>query len=236
LPIKKAGRRAKEQIHQIPSLEWRKSEAARLPQFEPHDVNQIQREVIKTSKANEIGRNTVLELRRRNQDQLATLLKAIELDTTGPDKWERAFFALAHIHHGVGCFIPTDQGEKVRARGPNRNASGWEPEQDTLLHRWVLELNSAGKSELAAIKEIASDPVRWKQLPHRKNETSTKSEINKRVARFKSRWLRVLKKRAEPGSLLELFVGDYPVKGSEADQSKWVRMFAAIPPKGVVKI
>jgi hypothetical protein len=88
------------------------------------------------------------------------LLRRLEIDASKPDAWQRGFFRLANLHHGVGqlAWYP---------RRINRNASTWTSDDDLALLREVMILQQQGLSERRAVKKLVADPKKRKLFPYR---------------------------------------------------------------------
>jgi hypothetical protein len=229
---KKAGKQTKQFVQIIPPAGWREKQLAHLGevQFAPHDLTEIVQEPDDVSKEQEALQAAVIEFRRQNELQINQLLCALGFDPADPD-WQRAFFKLAMIHHGVGHLA------RKRARPRNKNASEWTSEQNLIFYQIMLELKAEGLSERAAVRKIAADPTKWPQFSPRvqNRPSSNSSEVGKRFAKFWRQWIQVIKTAAEPGSLLRAIVGDYPVSGTDKQQDTWITDSLNSAP-GLVKI
>jgi hypothetical protein len=137
-----------------------KSARRKLPVFDAHDL----RSLITEAKRNDQGDMDTAFLfafRRRNDTRMKDLLRRLGVDPSRADAWERGFFHLAFLHHGVGhlAWYP---------RRTNRNSASWTPTHDLALLREVTLLGQKGLSERAAVKKLASDRKKRQQFPYRK--------------------------------------------------------------------
>jgi hypothetical protein len=109
--------RKRPKILLFPTDEQIRTWLGRLPKFEAHDLRSIINEVKANGNENlEIA--FVLALRRRNEEQMNELLRRLEIDPSKSNAWQRGFFRLANLHHGLGqlAWYP---------RRTNTNASTW---------------------------------------------------------------------------------------------------------------
>ena len=98
-----------------------------LPKFQPHDLRDLVREAGgSANNQSDPDWAFALAFRRRNDQQINELLRALGLDVAHPDVWRRAFFQLALLHHGVGHLVSKRQR-------PNRNSATWQIQQDLKL-------------------------------------------------------------------------------------------------------
>ena len=164
--------KARKQQHKIslfPKDDEVKNARRKLPAFEPHDLRSLISEA-KTHDKVDIDTAFLLAFRRRNDTQMKDLLRRLGVDPSRSDAWERGFFHLAFLHHGVGhlAWYP---------RRTNRNSASWTPTHDLALLREVTLLGQKGLSERAAVKKLASDRKKSQQFPHRKKgRTRTNAE------------------------------------------------------------
>ena len=107
----------------------------RLPKFNPHDLQPILN-AARAVEGQSWSDHAVLEIRRRNQKQMADLLRRLGVDPSQPDAWQRGFFVLAFYHHGVGNLT-------WRIPRTNRNAATWTNAADLNLLREVTTLMAA---------------------------------------------------------------------------------------------
>jgi hypothetical protein len=120
--------------------------------------------------------------------QLDQLVEELGIDPRRPDKWRRAFYELATLHHGVGVI------SWVQPRGTNRRAAKWTDEHDINLHLLVLEETKSGVKPSRALLNIASDPKKWGKLaPQKVNSRSEKSDNELRYQTLRKRWSMVQK-------------------------------------------
>src|SRR5262245_25017186 len=78
-----------------------KSARRKLPVFDPHDLRSLISEAKTNGKAN-VDTAFLFAFRHRNDTQLNDLLRHLGVDPSSPDAWERGFFHLAFLYHGVG--------------------------------------------------------------------------------------------------------------------------------------
>src|ERR1700730_8794893 len=194
---KTPGRRSK--ISLFPKDHEVKSARRKLPIFDPHDLRSLITEA-KTSDETDFDSAFLLAFRRRNSAQMKDLLRRLGVDPSRADAWERGFFHLAFLHHGVGhlAWYP---------RRTNRNSASWTPTHDLALLREVALLGQKGLSERAAVKKLASDRKKRQQFPYRrKGYFSTADESKNREAALWAR-LQKLKASARGTSIVDLLVG-----------------------------
>jgi hypothetical protein len=215
---KKSRETAKSPIQLIPSIGWREVQVSRLSQFEAHKLADILQEAEATSGQKDFNVDAILNLRRRNDRQLEQLLQELHVDPADPDAWQKAFFLLAAIHHGVGGLSMT------RKRQKNKNAAKWTPEQDLIFYQMMQVLLLDGRSERDAVRTIATEKARWEKFPNggQNRPSSTSDEPSKREKAFRARWIKIIKLAPPPGTLMRALVGDYPVRGTEAQQDSWI--------------
>lgn len=176
----------------------------RLPKFKPHDLQPILN-AARAVEGQSWSDHAVLEIRRRNQKQMADLLRRLGVDPSQPDAWQRGFFLLAFYHHGVGNLT-------WRIPRTNRNAATWTNAADLNLLREVTTLMAAaGISELQAIKRIVSDPQKRKLFPYREQNrigslSSLQNEKVKRQTALRRR-LQHLKASSSWDSVMDLLLG-----------------------------
>ena len=176
----------------------------RLPKFKPHDLQPILN-AARAVEGQSWSDHAVLEIRRRNQKQMADLLRRLGVDPSQPDAWQRGFFLLAFYHHGVGNLT-------WRIPRTNRNAATWTNAADLNLLREVTTLMAAaGISELQAIKRIVSDPQKRKLFPYREqnrigSHSSLQNEKVKRQTALRRR-LQHLKASSSWDSVMDLLLG-----------------------------
>lgn len=136
---------------------WRR----KLPHFRPHDLTVLLSETRSQGlSGKKLDEAVVLRMRQINDAQLKQLVSALGVESVHSDFWQRAFFLLAHLHHGVGHL-------SVRPKKTNRNAAVWTLDHDQLLIREMLILKSQGLSDRKAIEKLASDSRKGKLFPHR---------------------------------------------------------------------
>ena len=74
----------------------------RLPQFDPHDLRSLVNDARSASPQGDTDAAFITALRERNNQQISELLRALNVDRSRPDVWQRAFIRLAFIYHGMG--------------------------------------------------------------------------------------------------------------------------------------
>jgi hypothetical protein len=153
-------RKQRSKIFLVPKDDDVKSERRKLPVFAAHDLRSLVADAKKHDTA-DFDTAFLLAFRRRNDAQMKNLLEHLGVDPSMPDAWERGFFHLAFLHHGVGhlTWYP---------RRTNRNSATWTPDQDFMLLREVFILRQGGSSERAAVKKLAVDPRKRKLFPYRR--------------------------------------------------------------------
>jgi hypothetical protein len=176
-----------------------KSTRRELPVFDPHDLRSL---ITEAKRNDQAGADSafLFAFRRRNETQMKELLRRLGVDPSRPNAWERGFFQLALLHHGVGhlAWYP---------RRTNRNSATWTPTHDLALLQEVIVLRQSGLSDRAAIKKLASDPKKHQQFPYReKGYFSTAGHRQKREAALRAR-LEKLKASARGTSIVDLLVG-----------------------------
>jgi hypothetical protein len=192
-------RKQRSKISLFPKDHEVKSARRKLPVFDAHDLRLLISEA-KTHDKADLDTAFLLAFRRRNDAQLKDLLKRLGVDPSRSDAWERGFFHLALLHHGVGhlAWYP---------RRTNRNSATWTSTHDLALLREVTLLGQKGLSERAAVKKLASDRKNRQQFPYRKKGYfSTADELKKREAALWAR-LQKLKASARGTSIVDLLVG-----------------------------
>ena len=176
-----------------------KARRSRLPKFEAHDLRSIIDEA-KASGKEDLEIAFVLALRRRNDEQMKELLRCLGIEPSKPDAWQRGFFRLANLHHGVSrlAWYP---------RRTNRNASTWTSDHDLALLREVMMLRQEGLSERRAVKKLVTDPKKRELFPYRqKGHFATTRELRNREAALWAR-LQKLNASARGKSLLDFMLG-----------------------------
>jgi hypothetical protein len=185
----------------FPPASYLKQQAERLTEFDPHRLEELTGEKLH-DRESQITAKMVEEFQRRSEAQLDQLVKELGIDPRHPDKWRRAFYQLAYIHHGVGVI------SWVEPRGPNRRAAKWTGEHDLNLQMMVLEETKSGLTPTKALRKIASDPEKWGKLaPQKKNFRSEKSDNERRYQTLKRRWSVVQKTSILQKMLLRAFAG-----------------------------
>ena len=172
----------------------------KLPVFDPHDLRSLITEA-KTNDNADIDTAFLLAFRRRNEIQMKALLRGLGVDPLRSDAWERGFFCLALLHHGVGhlAWYP---------RRTNRNSATWTPSHDYALLQEIFVLRQGGLSERAAVKKLAADPKKRELFPYRRQGSrfSIDEDPQKRGAALWAR-LQKLKASTRGKSILDLLLG-----------------------------
>ena len=193
-------RKQRSKISLFPKDQEVKSARRKLPVFDPHDLRSLISEA-KTNDKADVDTAFFFAFRRRNDTQMKELLRHLGVDPSRPDAWERGFFQLALLHHGVGhlAWYP---------RRTNRNSATWTSTHDLALLREVIILRQKGLSEHRAVKKLAADPKKRKLFPYRRHGYwfSTAEDPQKREAALWAR-LQKLKASARGTSIVDLLVG-----------------------------
>jgi hypothetical protein len=193
-------RKQRSKISLFPKDQEVKSARRKLRRFDPHDLRSLITEA-KTNDKADVDTAFFLAFRRRNDTQMKELLRRLGVDASRSDAWERGFFHLAFLHHGVGhlAWYP---------HRTNRNSATWTAAHDLALLREVTVLRQKGLSERRAVKKLAADPKKRELFPYRRQgyRFSTAEDPQKRRAAL---WARLQKLKASAGrkSILELLVG-----------------------------
>lgn len=130
----------------------------RLPIYEPHNLRAIVKEAKKAG--GDEDRAFVEVFRKRNREQAEGLLRKLGIDPSTPGAWERGFFKIAFLHHGVGHLA------YVQPR-TNVNSATWTLAADFRLLGEVSALCAKGLSARAAVKNLAADPNKRTLFPYR---------------------------------------------------------------------
>jgi hypothetical protein len=193
-------RKQRSKISILPKEHEVKSARRKLPVFGPHDLRSLITEA-KTNDKADFDTAFLLAFRRRNETQMKDLLRRLGVDPARSDAWQRGFFHLAVLHHGVGhlAWYPPRT---------NRNSATWTPTHDVALLREVFFLRQKGLSERAAVKKLATDPKKRELFPYRRQgyRFSTVEEPQKREAALWAR-LQKVKASARGKSIVDLLVG-----------------------------
>jgi hypothetical protein len=177
-PIKRIGR----ETRLFPPASSQKKKAAKLTKFPPHRLEDLIEGKLSDSEK-QVTADVMIEIQRRNEAQLEQLIGELGIKPDHPEKWRRAFYELAYLHHGVGVI------SWRQPRGPNFRASKWNDEHDLNFVSMVQELMGSGLSLTDALRSIARDPEKWGKLaPQPKNFRSETSEVDRRVAALKKHW------------------------------------------------
>jgi hypothetical protein len=156
-----------------------------LPRFEPDDLRSLVNEARSATGQSDFDPAFVMALRQRNNNQLGQLLRALNVDQSKPDAWERAFFLLALIHHGVGHFA-------WYPRKTNKNAAMWSVDHDVVLIKEIFTLRKRGFSDRRAVEKLALDPSKRTLFPYRPKLSSSRAgEGSRRVAALWGRWQKI---------------------------------------------
>jgi hypothetical protein len=193
-------RKQRSKISIVPKEHNVKSARRKLPVFGPHDLRSLITEA-KTNDKADFDTAFLLAFRRRNATQMKDLLRRLGVDPARSDAWQRGFFHLAALHHGVGhlAWYP---------RRTNRNSATWTPTHDLALLREVVVLRQKGLSERRAVKKLAADPKKRELFPYRRQGSrfSIDEDPQKRGAALWAR-LQKLKASTRGKSILDLLLG-----------------------------
>jgi hypothetical protein len=187
--------RKRSKISLFPTDEQIRAGRGRLLKFEAHDL----RSILDEAKANgkeDLEIAFVMALRRRNEKQMKELLRCLGIDASKADAWQRGFFRLANLHHGVGQLASYP-------RRTSKNATTWTSDHDLALLREVMILRQKGLSERRAVKKLVADRKKRELFPYRRKGyfASTKELQNREDAL----WARLQKiKRSKFADVLGL--------------------------------
>jgi hypothetical protein len=205
-----------------------KSARRKLPIFDPHDLRSLIGEAKKNDEA-DVDTAVLFAFRRRNDAQMKDLLRRLGVDPSRPDAWERGFFHLAVLHHGVGhlAWYP---------RRTNRNPATWTPAHDLALLQEVIVLRQRGVSERAAVRKLAADPKKRELFPYRRHgyRFSTAEDPRNREAALWAR-LQKLKASARGTSIVDLLLGVSQDGLSSIERSLYELDMPGLLPKEPVK-
>jgi hypothetical protein len=180
--ISKRARKSGQGRRTFPTKEYLKEQAGRLARFAPHRLEDFVGGSLQDVES-QITEDVVKGIRRRSEAQLDQLVEELGVDTRHPDKWQRAFYELAAVHHGVGVI------SWVQPRGPNRRAAKWTEEADLNLQEMVLREMGLGRTLTEALRIVACDQKKWGRLaPPKKDVRSEKSGDELRFQMLKKRW------------------------------------------------
>jgi hypothetical protein len=178
----------------IPTKQQLLESRQKLPVFEPHDLRSL---VVEAKSDGQVDFATAFlrALRRRNQQQLESLLRNLGIDPSRPDAWKVGFLLLASYHHGAG------QLAWFRRR-TNANSATWKPDHDLALLREVITLMSReGLSESRAVEHLAKDARKRALFPYRRRGYSSMGGVKQRAAALRRR-LQKLKAQSRDGARL----------------------------------
>jgi hypothetical protein len=221
-------RKRRSKISLFPKDHEVKSARRKLPVFDPHDLRSLITEA-KTNDKADVDAAILFAFRRRNKDQMKDLLRRLGVDPSRPDAWERGFFHLAFLHHGVG-HLAWYPGRT------NRNSATWTPAHDLGLLQEVMVLRDKGLSERRAVKRLAADPKKRRLFPYRRKEYrfSIDEEPKKREAAL---WARLQKLKASArGSIIDQLLGISRDGLSSIERSLYDLDMSNLLPKELVKI
>jgi hypothetical protein len=152
--------------------------------FKPHDLRKLYHEADRRSGDPRSRDWALIEIiRQRNQEQMRRLLRSMGMDPSSPNVWERAFFLLAHLHHGVG---------HITVRPQKKNAVKWTGDHDLTLSCEVRKLRTQGLSERDAVERLARDPSKRKLFPYSAHAKSVGSG-KQRAAALRARLQKIKK-------------------------------------------
>jgi hypothetical protein len=199
----------------------------KLPIFKPHDLRALISEA-KTNDKADVDTAFLLAFRRHNDGQMKDLLKRLRVDPASSDAWERGFFHLAVLHHGVGhlAWYPRR----------TRNPATWTPAHDLALLQEVIVLRQRGVSERAAVRKLAADPKKRELFPYRRHgyRFSTAEDPRNREAALWAR-LQKLKASARGTSIVDLLLGVSQEGLSSIERSLYELDMSSLLPKEPVK-
>jgi hypothetical protein len=223
-------RKQRSKIALFPKDEEVKSARRKLPVFDPHDLRSLITEA-KTNHKADVDAAFLFAFRRRNNDQMKDLLRRLGVDPSRPDAWERGFFHLAFLHHGVG-HLAWYPGRT------NRNSATWTPTHDLALLQEVIVLRDKGLSERRAVKRLAADPKKRGLFPYRKKEYrfSIDEEPKKREAALWARLQKKLKASARGTSIIDQLLGISRDSLSSIERRLYELDMSNLLPKELVKI
>jgi hypothetical protein len=180
----------------------------RLPQFDPHDLRSLVNEARLKSPQGDTDGAFMAAFRERNNHQISELLLALNVDSSRPDVWQRAFLRLAVIHHGVGNL-------EWRPRNPKKNAATWSSEHNMKLLEEMGALKSTRLSERAAVRKLATDRRKQKLFPYRpQRATSVSGEQARREAALWRHWQKLRSRQPILEALLGTWFGRPEPRGS----------------------
>jgi hypothetical protein len=158
-----------------------------LPQFKPHDLRKLAGE-IDARVAEPAARDAELVkiLRRENEKQVDQLLRSMRVDRRSANGWERAFFWLAYLHHGLGHLA-------WRSRRTNQNAAKWSREHDLKLIIEVTRLTQQGYMVRASIRRLARDRKKKNFFPYN-SQTKSQGSSKQIEDALRARWLTIGKR------------------------------------------
>jgi len=182
----------------------------RFLQFEPHHL----RKLVDAARAIDgpAGQQETFihVLRRENEKQIEQLLRSMGLDPATPNVWERAFFLLAVLHHGVGHVV-------WRPRRTNKNAAKWSVEHDLALINEMIELRRRGHSERAAIK-VLSHSRKEHLFPYKAQDRpgSRLGSKEQKAAALRARWEKIKHAKLE-----DAILGGFRPPRSSIEEALW---------------
>jgi hypothetical protein len=154
----------------------------RLPIYKPHNLRAILKEAKKAG--GDEDRAFVEVFRKRNREQAEGLLRMLGIDPSTPGAWERGFFKIAFLHHGVGHLA------YVQPR-TNANSATWTLAADFRLLGEVSTLCAKGLSERAAVRKLAADPKKRTLFPYRPQLNRHYSDRKELAKREDALWARL---------------------------------------------
>jgi hypothetical protein len=215
-------RKRRSKILLFPKEDDVRSARRKLPVFDPHDLRSLISEAKKNDEV-DVDTAVLLAFRRRTESQMKDLLRRLGVDPSRPDAWERGFFHLALLHHGVGylAWYP---------RRTNRNSATWTSTHDLALLQEVIVLRDKGLSERRAVKKLAADPKKRALFPYRRKgyRFSTAEDLKNREAAL---WARLQKLKASARGILGLALGVSQGNLSSGERSLYELDMSWLPPK-----
>jgi hypothetical protein len=213
--MKKTPKVTKQAIQVVPDPGWVQKQKSKLPRrFPPYRLKGIE--------PGSLDEQEIGKIRELTDKQLDRLLGALGLERTMPNAWERAFFRLAVIHHGVGHITWTPP------RGPNRRAQKWTIVLDKELKSDVRHFTAQGFNDTQALEKIAKDAKKCAKFRLVTDPRSETPDWKRHFETLKKRWTYI--KKMEPFErLLQALGGGYSAGDTDADFALWLAASKEIP-------
>jgi hypothetical protein len=184
------------------------AERQQLPHFDPHDLRTLVDEARLKSPQGDTNAAFIAALRERNNHQISELLLALNVDSSRPDVWKRAFIRLAFIHHGMGHL-------QWRPRILKKNAATWSSEHDMKLLEEMSALKAQRLSDRAAVRKLAADRAKQKLFPYRpQRATSVAGGKERREEALWRHWQKLRSRQPILEALLGTLYGRPEPRGS----------------------